>query len=213
MQKVLNKEVTSKISIADADITTYYNEHKAEFNLIEAQYHLAQILVTAQPNPQIRNLKNSKAQNEAEARAKAQMIMNRLESGEDFSSVAMNYSEDPQTASNGGDMGFAPESSLKGMAVQEPGTRDAILRLKPGETSGILTVSAGRQVLGYRIVKLVGKEPAGQRDLNDPRVQQAIREQLRDRREQLLKAAYYETVRNEARIENYMAQEILKSAA
>lgn len=213
VQKVLNKEVTSKISIADADITAYYNEHKAEFNLIEAQYHLAQILVTAQPNPQIRNLKNSKAQNEAEARAKAQMIMNRLESGEDFSSVAMNYSEDPQTASNGGDMGFAPESSLKGMAVQEPGTRDAILRLKPGETSGILAVSAGRQVLGYRIVKLVGKEPAGQRDLNDPRVQQAIREQLRDRREQLLKAAYYETVRNEARIENYLAQEILKSAA
>jgi peptidyl-prolyl cis-trans isomerase SurA len=140
------------------------------------------------------------------------MIMNRLESGEDFGSVAMNYSEDAQTASNGGDMGFAPESSLKSMAVQEPATRDAILRLKPGETSGILAVSAGRQVLGYRIVKLVGKEPAGQRDLNDPRVQQAIREQLRDRREQLLKAAYYETVRNEARIENYLAQEILKSA-
>ncbi|MGH9671294.1 MAG: peptidylprolyl isomerase, partial [Terriglobales bacterium] len=212
VQKVLNKEVTSKISIADADITAYYNEHKAEFNLIEAQYHLAQILITAQPNPQVRNLKNSKAQNEAEARAKAQMVMNRLESGEDFASVAMNYSEDPQTASNGGDMGFAPESSLKGMATQEPATREAILRLKPGETSGILSVSAGRQVFGYRMVKLLGKEPAGQRDLNDPRVQQAIREQLRDRREQLLKAAYYETVRDEARVENYLAQEILKSA-
>jgi peptidyl-prolyl cis-trans isomerase SurA len=47
--------------------------------------------------------------------------------------------------------------------------------------------------------------------LNDPRVQQAIREQLRDRREQLLKAAYYETVRDEARVENYLAQEVLKS--
>jgi peptidyl-prolyl cis-trans isomerase SurA len=211
VQKVLNKEVTSKISISDADISAYYNEHKAEFNLIEPQYHLAQILITAQPNPQVRNLKNSKAQNEADARAKAQMVMNRLESGEDFASVAMNYSEDAQTANNGGDMGFAPESSLKSMAAQEPSTRDAILRLKPGETSGILPVSAGRQVLGYRIVKLVGKEPAGQRDLNDPRVQQAIREQLRDRREQLLKAAYYETVRDEARVENYLAQEILKS--
>ena len=212
VQKVLNKEVTSKISISDADISAYYNERKAEFNLIEPQYHLAQILITAQPNPQVRNLKNSKAQSEAEARAKAQMVMNRLESGEDFASVAMNYSEDAQTANNGGDMGFAPESSLKSMAIQEPATRDAILRLKPGETSGILAVSAGRQVLGYRIVKLVGKEPAGQRDLSDPRVQQAIREQLRDRREQLLKAAYYETVRDEARVENYLAQEVLKSA-
>lgn len=212
VDKVVNKEVTSKISISDADIAAYYNEHKAEFNLIEPQYHLAQILITAQPNPQVRNLKNSKAQNEGEARAKAQMVMNRLESGEDFASVAMNYSEDPQTASNGGDMGFAPESSVKSMAAQEPATRDAVLRLKPGETSGILPVSTGRQVLGFRIVKLLGKEPAGQRDLNDPRVQQAIREQLRDRREQLLKAAYYETVRDEARVENYLAQEILKSA-
>ena len=211
VQKVLNKEVTAKISISDTDISDYYNEHKAEFNLIEPQYHLAQILITAQPNAQVRNLKNSKAQNEADARAKAQMVMNRLESGEDFASVAMNYSEDAQTANNGGDMGFAPESSLKTMATQEPATRDAILRLKPGETSAILTVSAGRQALGYRIVKLLGKEPAGQRDLSDPRVQQAIREQLRDRREQLLKSAYYETVRDEARVENYLAQEILKS--
>jgi len=211
VEKVLNKEVTSKISISDADISAYYNERKAEFNLIEPQYHLAQILITAQPNAQVGNLKNSKAQNEGDARAKAQMIMNRLESGEEFASVAMNYSEDAQTANNGGDMGFAPESSLKTMATQEPGTRDAILRLKPGETSGILPVSAGRQVLGYRIVKLLGKDPAGQRDLNDPRVQQHIREQLRDRREQLLKAAYYETVRDEARVENYLAQEVLKS--
>ncbi len=211
VEKVLNKEVTSKISISDADISAYYNERKAEFNLIEPQYHLAQILITAQPNAQVGNLKNSKAQNEGDARAKAQMIMNRLESGEEFASVAMNYSEDAQTANNGGDMGFAPESSLKTMSTQEPATRDAILRLKPGETSGILPVSAGRQVLGYRIVKLLGKDPAGQRDLNDPRVQQHIREQLRDRREQLLKAAYYETVRDEARVENYLAQEVLKS--
>jgi peptidyl-prolyl cis-trans isomerase SurA len=58
----------------------------------------------------------------------------------------------------------------------------------------------------------VGKEPAGQRDLNDPRVQQAIREQLRERREQLLKSAYYEVVRNEAEVENYLAQDILNTS-
>lgn len=47
IDKVLNKEVTSKINISDDDITNYYNQHKAEFNLIEPQYHLAQILVTS----------------------------------------------------------------------------------------------------------------------------------------------------------------------
>jgi peptidyl-prolyl cis-trans isomerase SurA len=42
-------------------------------------------------------------------------------------------------------------------------------------------------------------------------VQQAIREQLRDRREQLLKAAYYEVLRDHAKIDNYVAQEVLDS--
>jgi len=40
-------------------------------------------------------------------------------------------------------------------------------------------------------------------------VQQAIRTQLRDRREQLLKAAYYEVLRDQARVENYYAQKVL----
>ena len=41
-------------------------------------------------------------------------------------------------------------------------------------------------------------------------MQAAIRQQLRDRREQLLKAAYYEVVRNEAKVDNYMADDLLK---
>jgi peptidyl-prolyl cis-trans isomerase SurA len=88
------------------------------------------------------------------------------------------------------------------------------MKLKPGQYTPIIPVTnpATKQVYGYRIVKLVAKEPAGQRALNDPRVQQAIREQLRDRREQLLKAAYYEILRNQAKIENYYAQEILDRA-
>ena len=57
-------------------------------------------------------------------------------------------------------------------------------------------------------MKLISREVAGQRELKDPRVQQAIREQLRDRREQLLKEAYYETIRNQAKIDNYFAEEI-----
>jgi peptidyl-prolyl cis-trans isomerase SurA len=65
---------------------------------------------------------------------------------------------------------------------------------------------------GYRIVKLLAKEQAGQREIKDPRVQQAIREQLRDRREQLLKLAYYDVLHNQAKIENYYAEQILKDA-
>jgi len=207
VDKVLNKEVSSKINITDQDINEYYNAHKAEFNLIEPQYHLAQIMVTPSPNPQVHN-QNDKAQNEGDARKKIQMIANRLDSGDDFATLAMKYSEDPETAGNGGDLGTVPESGLKGT---DSATRDTVMRLKPGQYSPIVGVvnPATKQPVGFRIVKLVAKEPAGQRDLSDPRVQQAIRSQLHDRREQLLKAAYYEVLRDSAKVENYYAKKVL----
>ena len=62
------------------------------------------------------------------------------------------------------------------------------MSLKPGQyTSPPIAVvnPMNKQLMGFRIVKLLAKEPAGQRELSDPRVQQAIRSELRDRREQL----------------------------
>jgi peptidyl-prolyl cis-trans isomerase SurA len=207
VDKVLNKEVRSKVTVTDQDITNYYNTHKAEFNLIEPQYHLAQIFVSTTPNPQVHN-QNEKAQNEADARKKIQMIMNRLESGDDFGSLAMNLSEDPETSGNGGDLGFTPESSLKNT---DPATRDIVIKLKPGQYSPVITVvnPMTKQIVGFRIVKLISREPAGQRELGDPRVQEAIRSQLRERREQLLNAAYYEVLRDQAKVQNYYAEKVL----
>lgn len=205
VEKVLNKEISSRIEIKDSDVAAYYSEHKSEFNVIEAQYHVALISVTSDPAP-VRNLKNSKAQNDAEARKKIQDIMTRLDSGDDFANVAMNLSEDPNTASNGGDLGSVPESGLKSA---DPATRDAVLKLKPGQISPIIPV---KQPNGYRIVKLIDKVPAGQRDLNDPRVQQFIRDRLRESAEQLRKDALIEVLRNDAKVENYYADLILKEA-
>ncbi|HVI07628.1 MAG TPA: SurA N-terminal domain-containing protein [Candidatus Binatia bacterium] len=208
VDKVMNKEVSSKINVSDQDIVDYFNAHKSEFNLIEPQYHLAQIFVSPMPNPQVHN-QNNKAQNDADARKKIQMIANRLDSGDDFATLAMNYSEDPETSGNCGDLGTIPESSLRNT---DPTTRDAVMKLKPGQYSTIITLgNPASKTMGFRIVKLVSKEPAGQRDLSDPRVQQAIRSQLHDRREQLLKAAYYEVLRDSAKVENYYAKQILDS--
>jgi peptidyl-prolyl cis-trans isomerase SurA len=207
VEKVMNKEVSSKINVTDQDITNYFTAHKSEFNLIEPQYHLAQIMVTPMPNPQVHN-QNNKAQNEPDARKKIQMIANRLDSGDDFATLAMNYSEDPETSGNGGDLGTVPESSLRNT---DPATRELVMKLKPGQYSSVIGVvnPATKQALGFRIVKLVSKEPAGQRDLSDPRVQQAIRSQLHDRREQLLKSAYYEVLRDSAKVENFYAKQLL----
>jgi peptidyl-prolyl cis-trans isomerase SurA len=210
VEKVLNKEISSKINVTDQDIAGYYNSHKSEFNLIEPQYHLAQIFVTTAPNPQVHNLKNDKAQNESDARKKIQTLANRLDSGEDFGTLAMNYSEDSETAANGGDLGFTPESALRNTDVS---TRELVTKLKPGQYSSIITVvnPTTKQLVGFRIVKVLSKEPAGQRELSDPRVKIAIRSQLQERREQLLKAAYYEVLRDQARVESYYAEKILNS--
>lgn len=203
VNKLINKEITSHISITDADVASFYNANKDSFNLAEQQVHMAQILVTPFPDANVRNLKGNKAQNEAEARTKIQDIAARLKRGEEFGIVAQNYSEDPNSAQNGGDMGFIPQSNLE---KTSPELRKLIDTLQPGSASGPIHTPDG-----YRILKVITREPAGQRDLNDPRVQQSIRETLMNRKDQLLKSAFYESMRNNAKISNYFAQRILES--
>jgi peptidyl-prolyl cis-trans isomerase SurA len=203
IQKLLNREIISKIAINDREISDFFNANKASFNRAEPTIHLAQILVTAAPDPNARNLKNDKALNEDQARKKIQMIEARLRQGDEFSMLAENYSEDPESTPSGGDLGFLPMSAFD---KSSPEVRKLILSMQPGQVSPIIP-SPG----AYRILKVISKEPAGQRDLNDPRVQQIIRDGLRGRKEQLLRNAYYEVARDEAKIVNYFSQGILEA--
>jgi len=209
-EKLLNKEIESKINISDSDISNYYNTHKAEFNLIEPQFHLYQIVASAVPVQQGGNLP-PKQVTEADAKNKIQVLYNRLRSGEDFSSVAIQFSDNADNASNGGDMGFVFESRLH----SDPEAYNAISKLKPGEITEPIPISdgngPGHKIIGYAIYKLVAHEPAGQRELNDPRVQQNIRQFLRDSQAQLLKNAYYEMLHDQATVRNYYAEQILNN--
>jgi peptidyl-prolyl cis-trans isomerase SurA len=211
--KLLNKEIESKINITDAKIKDYYLAHMAEFNLIESQYHLAQIVVTSGPAQQTGNLQNNKASGDADAKKTIQELYQHLESGEDFGTVAMTSSKNPNTASNGGDMGFIPESQLR----SDPDVYSAVSKLKAGEITGVIPVyngtGSGRRIIGYAIYKLIEREPAGQRALNDPQVQQAIRQGLHQTQAQLLQNAYFEVLRNEAKVHNYFAEQIFKQGA
>jgi len=204
IQKLINKDITSHIVITDADVTNFYNANKAGFNLAEPRVHMAQILVTPNPDPTPGNLQNSKAQNDAQASRKIREIQERLQRGEDFALVAHNYSEDPNSAPNGGDLGFIPESALQKANAE---LRKMVMSLPPGAISPIIKTQEG-----YRIFKIISKESAGQRELNDPRVQQSIRETLLNRKDQLLKNAYYEVARDDAKVVNYLAQRVVESA-
>jgi peptidyl-prolyl cis-trans isomerase SurA len=201
VSKLINKEITSQISITDKDITDFYSTNKPSFNLAEPQIHMAQIMVTPAPDPNVRNLKNDKAQDDDQAKKKIDNLYARLRHGEDFSMLAQNYSEDPNSSQNGGDLGFIPESALEKANAE---LRKTLMALHPGEITNVL-----RTAEGYRILKVITREPAGQRDLTDPKVQQTIRETLLNRKDQLLKAAYYEVARNEAKVVNYFAARVV----
>jgi len=204
IQKLLNREVVAKISITDQDISDFYNKNRAQFNVTEPQYHVAQIVITPRADPTVHNRKNDKAANEAEAGRKAAMLIQKLNAGADFAELAADYSEDA-SASTGGDLGFQPQSSFN---KSDPVLKNAVLSLKPGGVTQPIHVKDG----GYIILKLVAKEASGQRELSDVQVQQAIRDALRTRKEQLLRSAYLVEARDEAHVTNYLARQILEFA-
>ncbi|MGA2421441.1 MAG: peptidylprolyl isomerase [Candidatus Acidiferrum sp.] len=204
IQKLLNREVVAKISITDQDVVDFYNANKAQFNVAEPQYRLAQIVVTPRKEPQVRNRKNDDATNEAEAQRKVKMLMDRLNSGADFAQLAMDYSEDMNSAATGGDLGYVPESALN---HSDPQLKKIVLQLKPGEVSQPIQLKDG-----VRILKLITRESPGLRGITDPQVQQTIRDTLRNRKEQLLRSAYLATARDDARVTNYLAEQIMETA-
>ncbi len=204
IQKLLNREVVAKISITDQDVSDFYNANRPQFNVAEPQYHIAQILVTPRKEQQIRNRKNDDATNEAEAQRKVKMLMDRLDSGADFAQLAMDYSEDMNTAGTGGDLGYVPESALN---QSDPALKRIVLGMKPGQVSQPIQLKEG-----YRILKLITRESPGLRGISDPQVQQTIRDTLRNRKEQLLRSAYLAIARDEARVANYLAQQVIEAA-
>jgi len=208
IQKLLNREVVSKISITDQEVTEFYNSNKAQFNFAEAQFHIAQILVTPRKEPQIRNRKNDDATSEAEAQRKVKMLMDRLNSGADFAQLALDYSEDMNTAGTGGDLGFVPESALN---QSDPSLKRVVLGLKPGEISQPIQVQ-GKDGSRILILKLITRESPGLRAISEPQVQQNIRDTLRSRKEQLLRSAYLAIARDDARTTNYLAQQVIEAA-
>jgi peptidyl-prolyl cis-trans isomerase SurA len=204
LDKIMTREVSSKVTITDQDVADFYNENRAQFNVTETQYRVAQIVVTPHKDPQIRNRKNDDATTDIEAQRKCAALSQQLQKGADFATVAMDYSEDPATAPSGGDLGYIPESSLN---QSDPVLKRAVLSMKPGDVSGVIQLRDG-----YRILKLMAKETPGQRQLTDPQVQQSIRDTLRSRKEQVLRAAYIASARDQAKVTNYLAQQVIESA-
>jgi peptidyl-prolyl cis-trans isomerase SurA len=201
-QKVIEREVTSKVAITDQDVNDFFQANKAQFNLTEDAFHIAQIAVTPIRDAGLNNRTGDDATTPQAAAAKVQMLMERLKAGAPFSQLAMDFSEDPQSAPRGGDLGLVPLSALRQVPPQ---LRDAVMKLQPGSMSVVSMNGA------YTMVALLAKQAAGQRDPSMPEVREGIMTTLQGRREQLLRTAYLETIRNKATVVNHVARRIVES--
>ena len=199
-QKVLNQEVSTRVTVTDQQIIDFFNANRDQFNLPEDAYHLAQIVITPVREGQVANRTGDDAATPQAAQAKVAMLMERLKSGTSFGELARDYSEDPESAARGGDLGLVPVSAVK----QAPAPlRDAVLQMTPGNAR--VVNQGGAQA----IVFVVAKEPAGQRDLSMPEVKQRISDTLRAQREQLLRTAYLGALRTDADVVNYLARRVV----
>jgi peptidyl-prolyl cis-trans isomerase SurA len=204
VDKLVNKEITSKISVTDAEIKAYYDKNKESFNLPES-FHIAHILVTPVADAELHNEKNDDAKSPEEAKQKAARLLKDVQSGRDFGVVAKESSEDPSSGPVGGDLNFQPLQAIENI---DPRLAQAVQKMRVGETYPQVIETR----FGFHIVKLLEKDAGGQKDLNDPRVQTNVRQTIIGRKDQTLKNAFSEAARNKATVVNYLAQRILDTA-
>jgi peptidyl-prolyl cis-trans isomerase C len=132
-QEYLAKVVTAGVTVPEDDLKKYYREHEQDF-LLPEQIKVRHILIESP--------KEAKPEEKEKARARAEMILQRLSKGEDFAKLAIELSEDKISASNGGEL--APITLGKTNSEEFEKTAFA---LKKGEISVIVATSYGFHII------------------------------------------------------------------
>jgi parvulin-like peptidyl-prolyl isomerase len=117
-QKVIGEEISSRISIPEADLRKYYEEHQKEF-VREEQVFLSQILLSTEGKTPAQV---------AAAQKKAADLVTRARKGEKFSDLARQNSDDPATAKDGGQL--PPYKRSEHLLVKE--IEDLVFQQKRG---------------------------------------------------------------------------------
>ncbi len=149
-------KLSRTLTVTDAQISEYYASHQQEFQQGE-QVHVRHILIRPKTQDEAGWKEALARANEVHAKAVAP--------GADFAALAKQYSDDPGSKENGGDLGWF----TRGRMVKE--FEDAAFALKQGEISAPV-----RSQFGYHILKLEGTRPAGVKSLAEASEQ--IRQRL-----------------------------------
>lgn len=132
--------------VTDADVQQYYQQHISNYQ-VEAQVKVRHILISV-------SSQDPKA--DAAAKAKAQGILDQLQHGADFAKLAKEYSDDPGSKAQGGELGWIKHGATV------PAFDKAAFALQPSQTSGLV-----RSQFGYHIIQVEAKQPAHTKSLDE----------------------------------------------
>lgn len=135
VSKIIDAEVASKIVVADAEISSFYQQNLERFKQGET-VHASHILIGL---PQ-----NHTAEQKTQAKTKAQAVLKQVRDGADFAALARAESQDTGSAQNGGDLGFFPKGQMT------PAFEEAAFKLKAGGLSPVVETP-----FGFHIIKVL----------------------------------------------------------
>lgn len=152
------KAFENKINISDAEMESYYVNHKKDFNVEEVS--ASQILISTLD----KNKKEVSTDKKEALKKEAESILTKIKNGESFEALAKKYSDDKATGKNGGQLGYFSKNDKNAEFTKE------VFKLKKNEVSGIFETS-----YGYHIVKVTDKRER-QKSLNE--CQSLVRESI-----------------------------------
>jgi peptidyl-prolyl cis-trans isomerase SurA len=131
----MQQKITGNVTVTPAEVKAFYNRFPEDsLPFVNAEVEIGQIVV----EPTIS--KEAKAA----AKEKINTLRERILKGENFSTLAILYSEDPGSARKGGELGLVPRGTFV------PEFEAAAFNLKPGEVSKIIETE-----FGYHILQLI----------------------------------------------------------
>ncbi|MFZ0827912.1 MAG: peptidylprolyl isomerase, partial [Verrucomicrobiia bacterium] len=142
-QAVLTRELN--VDVTDADAKKFYDEHPADFEQPEMAHVRHILLMTMDP---VTRTPLTTDQQKAKQK-QADDLLKRIHGGEDFATLAKQYSEDPGSKDNGGELPAFPRGQMV------PEFEAAAFSLTNNQVSDVVTSS-----FGYHIIKSIDKTPA-----------------------------------------------------
>lgn len=137
------KDYFKQVPVSSKEIEDYYQNNREKFGQPK-QVKVRHILIKA-------DAKDAEAS--AKAKEKAESIRKEAAQGKDFAQLAKQYSEDPGTKDQGGEIGYL----TKGMVVPE--FEQAAFSMKVGEVSAVIQTQYGFHILKVDEIKEASTQP------------------------------------------------------